>query len=55
MFELKRLSTNAIPAALAQAERYRLLNEPVEAQASASISCAWSPAHQRRSSRSCSR
>ena len=32
MFELKRLSTPAIPAALAKAERYRLLNEPEEAQ-----------------------
>ena len=32
MFELKQLSTSAIPAALAQAERYRLLNEPVEAE-----------------------
>ena len=32
MFELKRLSTSAIPAALAKAERYRLLNEPEEAQ-----------------------
>jgi tetratricopeptide (TPR) repeat protein len=32
MFELKRLSTGAIPAALAQAERYRLLNEPSEAE-----------------------
>lgn len=32
MFELKRLSTSAIPAALAKAERYRLLNEPDEAQ-----------------------
>ena len=32
MFELKRLSTAAIPAALAKAERYRLLNEPEEAQ-----------------------
>lgn len=32
MFELKLLSTDAIPAALAQAERYRLLNEPVEAE-----------------------
>jgi hypothetical protein len=30
--ELKRLSTSAIPAALAKAERYRLLNEPEEAQ-----------------------
>ena len=32
MFELKTLSTDAIPAALAQAERYRLLNEPAEAE-----------------------
>ncbi len=32
MFELKRLSTSAIPTALAKAERYRLLNEPDEAQ-----------------------
>jgi tetratricopeptide (TPR) repeat protein len=32
VFELKRLSTAAIPAALAKAERYRLLNEPEEAQ-----------------------
>jgi hypothetical protein len=32
MFELKRLSTSAIPSALVKAERYRLLNEPEEAQ-----------------------
>ncbi len=32
MFELKLLSKSAIPAALAQAERYRLLNEPGEAE-----------------------
>jgi tetratricopeptide (TPR) repeat protein len=32
VFELKRLSTSAIPAALVKAERYRLLNEPDEAQ-----------------------
>ena len=32
MMELKRLSTAAIPGALAKAERYRLLNEPDEAQ-----------------------
>jgi hypothetical protein len=31
MFELKPLSTNAVPAALAKAERYRLLNEPMQA------------------------
>lgn len=32
MFELKRLSTAAIPGALAKAERYRLLNESEQAQ-----------------------
>jgi hypothetical protein len=32
MFDLKALSHTAIPAALAQAERYRLLNEPAEAE-----------------------
>ncbi|MGE0449836.1 MAG: hypothetical protein AB7Q29_09670 [Vicinamibacterales bacterium] len=32
MFELKPLSSSAIPAALAKAERYRLLNEPEEAE-----------------------
>ena len=32
MFELKRLSEEAIPAALEKAERYRLLNEPGEAE-----------------------
>ncbi len=32
MFELKPLSRAAIPAALAKAERYRLLNEPSEAE-----------------------
>jgi hypothetical protein len=32
MYELKALSHTAIPAALAQAERYRLLNEPAEAE-----------------------
>ena len=31
MFELKPLSKNAVPAALAKAERYRLLNEPAQA------------------------
>lgn len=31
-FELKTLSTNAVPRALAKAERYRLLNEPTEAE-----------------------
>src|SRR5215510_8876125 len=32
MFELKRLHANAIPAALARAEHYRLLNEPRAAE-----------------------
>jgi tetratricopeptide (TPR) repeat protein len=32
MFELKRLSRDAIPAALEKALRYRLLNEPAEAE-----------------------
>jgi hypothetical protein len=32
MFELKRISMAAIPSALAKAERYRLLNEPGEAE-----------------------
>lgn len=32
MFELKPLSEEAIPAALERAERYRLLNEPAEAE-----------------------
>ncbi|HEV8246736.1 MAG TPA: hypothetical protein VGP93_13255 [Polyangiaceae bacterium] len=31
-FELKRLSREAIPAALSKAQRYRLLNEPFEAE-----------------------
>jgi len=31
-YELKRLSREAVPAALEKAERYRLLNEPVEAE-----------------------
>jgi hypothetical protein len=32
MFELKRITREAIPGALAKAERYRLLNEPEEAE-----------------------
>lgn len=32
MFELKILSTEAIPRSLQKAERYRLLNEPAEAE-----------------------
>jgi hypothetical protein len=32
MYELKRLSKEAVPRALEKAERYRLLNEPTEAE-----------------------
>ena len=32
MFELKPLSQDAIPKALERADRYRLLNEPAEAE-----------------------
>ena len=32
MFELKRLHREAVPAALEKARRYRLLNEPLEAE-----------------------
>ena len=32
MFELKPLSEKAVPRALERAERYRLLNEPAEAE-----------------------
>ena len=32
MFELKKLSMAAVPAALAKAERYRLLNEPQQSE-----------------------
>jgi tetratricopeptide (TPR) repeat protein len=32
MFELKAISKDAIPEALAKAERYRLLNEPAQAE-----------------------
>lgn len=32
MFELKPLSKQGVPAALRKAERYRLLNEPIEAE-----------------------
>ena len=32
MFPLKPLSTSAVPAALAKAERYRLLNEPEQCE-----------------------
>ncbi len=46
MFELKPLSPDAIPAALGKAERYRLLNEPDEAESICQDILAIDPAHQ---------
>ena len=46
MYELKALSKDAIPAALAQAERYRLLNEPAEAESICLDILAIEPDHQ---------
>lgn len=46
MFELKTLSTEAIPAALVKAKQYRLLNEPNEAESICLDILAISPDHQ---------
>ena len=46
-FELKRLSAQAIPAALDKAERYRLLNEPAEAESICLDVLATDPENQR--------
>ena len=46
MFELKRLSSEAIPAALEKALRYRLLNEPAEAESICHDVLAIEPEHQ---------
>jgi hypothetical protein len=46
MFELKPLSKDAIDSALAKAERYRLLNEPVEAESICLDVLAIDPGHQ---------
>ena len=46
MYELKPLSKDAIPAALAKAERYRLLNEPGEAQSICHDILTAAPGHQ---------
>ena len=46
MFELKPLSPDAVPRALAKAERYRLLNEPGEAQSICLDVLAADPANQ---------
>jgi hypothetical protein len=47
MFELKRLAKDAIPAAIEKAERYRLLNEPAEAESICLDVLAIEPGHQR--------
>ena len=46
MFELKTLSPEAVPRALAKAERYRLLNEPGEAESICLDALAISPTNQ---------
>ncbi len=45
-FELKTLSPEAVPRALAKAERYRLLNEPGEAESICLDALAVEPANQ---------
>lgn len=47
MTELKRLSRDAIPSALEKAERYRLLNEPGEAESICLDVLATEPGNQR--------
>ena len=46
-FQLKRLSAEAIPPALERAERYRLLNEPVQAESICLDILAADPGNQR--------
>ena len=46
MFALKTISVDAIPEALAKAERYRLLNEPGEAESICQDVLAVDPANQ---------
>lgn len=46
MFELKPLSQDAIASALTKAERYRLLNEPEEAESICHDILALDPSHQ---------
>ena len=48
MFELKPLSKDAIPKALERADRYRLLNEPAEAEMAGIKVTMWDPATQLR-------
>ncbi len=49
MPELKPISTEAVPAALAKAERYRLLNEPREAESICRDVLMVAPEHQQAS------
>jgi hypothetical protein len=46
MLELKRISKAAVPSALAKAERYRLLNEPEQAESICRDVLAVEPDHQ---------
>ena len=46
MFQLKPLSQEAVPAALEKAHRYRLLNEPLEAESICRDVLAIHPGHQ---------
>lgn len=46
MFELKRISSDTLAGALAKAERYRLLNEPEEAESICRDVLAVAPANQ---------
>ena len=46
MFELKRITPEAVPSALSKAERYRLLNEPEEAESICLDVLAVEPANQ---------
>jgi hypothetical protein len=46
MFELKTLSPDAVPRSLAKAERYRLLNEPTEAESICLDALAVDPGNQ---------
>ena len=46
MFDLKTLSPDAVPRALAKAERYRLLNEPGEAESICLDALATDPGNQ---------
>jgi hypothetical protein len=46
MFELKKISQTAVPGAMAKAERYRLLNEPEQAESICRDILAVAPDHE---------